>query len=73
VSIPANGPLNHDPRILGLSEDESLQLLEELSEVFSASLPRKHRHVVVRAPPAGAHQIVMACQTPTYIIQPRSV
>jgi hypothetical protein len=53
VSIPANGPLNDDLRILGLSEGESLQPLEELSEVFSASLPRKHIHVVVRATPMG--------------------
>jgi hypothetical protein len=53
VSIPANGPLHDDPTILGLSEGESLQPLEELSEVFSMSLPRKHIHVVVRAPPMG--------------------
>jgi hypothetical protein len=53
VSIPADGLAKEDPRILDLDEDQSLSPLEELSEVFSVSLPRKHIHIVVRAPPVG--------------------
>jgi hypothetical protein len=53
VSIPADSLVKQDPRTLDLIEDQSLSPLEELSEVFSASLPRKHIHIVVRVPPTG--------------------
>jgi hypothetical protein len=53
VSIPANGLLNDDPRILGLSEGESLQPAIRLSKVFSDVIEEEHIHVVVRAPPMG--------------------
>jgi hypothetical protein len=53
VFIPADGLVKEDPRVHDLDEDQSLSPLDELSEVFSASLPRKHIHIVVRAPPVG--------------------
>jgi hypothetical protein len=56
VSMPADGPVKQDPRIHDLDEDQSLSLLEELSEVFSALLPRNHIHIVVRAPPVGEYR-----------------
>jgi hypothetical protein len=53
VSIPADGLAKQNPRVHDLDEDQSLSPLEELSEVFSGSLRRKHIHIVVQAPPVG--------------------
>jgi hypothetical protein len=61
VSIPADGLAKEDPRVHDLDEDQSLSPLEELSEVFSASLPRKHIHIVVRAPSTSEHRVIMTC------------
>jgi len=57
----SDGLVKQDPRILDLVEDQSLSPLEELSEVFSVSLPRKHIHIVVRAPSTSEHRVIMAC------------
>jgi Crinkler effector protein N-terminal domain len=53
VSIPSDGLVEQDPRILDLDEDQSLVPMHRLSNVFSDALKQDHIHIVVRAPPAG--------------------
>ena len=54
VSIPADGLLTRDPRILDLAEDQSLLLpTNRLSKIFSDPLGEEDIHVVVRASAVG--------------------
>jgi hypothetical protein len=53
VSIPVDRNVTENLSKLNLVDEGSLLSVEELSDVFSDSLTRKHLHIVVRAPPAG--------------------
>jgi Crinkler effector protein N-terminal domain len=53
ASFPMDSRLGDNIRKVVL-EDEQLSPLDELSEIFSKSLARKHVHVIVGRPPTGA-------------------
>ncbi|KIM72338.1 hypothetical protein PILCRDRAFT_742219 [Piloderma croceum F 1598] len=52
VSIPVNRNLTENLSKLNFVDEGSLLPVEELSDVFSDSLSRKHLHIIVRTPPA---------------------
>ena len=53
VSILVDRSLTKNISKLDFVDEGSLLPVEELSDVFSDSLSRKHLHIVVRVPPAG--------------------
>jgi hypothetical protein len=53
ISIPVDGPVKQDPRILDLDEDQSLMLTNRLSKLFSDALEEEHIYIVVHALRAG--------------------
>jgi hypothetical protein len=53
VSIPVDGNLKLNVEKSNFNPDDKLSSTEELSDVFSEPLPRKHLHLVVERPTVG--------------------
>ena len=56
VSIPVDRSFTKNLSKLDFVDEGSLFPVEELSDVFSDSLTRKHLHIVVRVPPVGEYE-----------------
>jgi len=56
VSVPVDRSLKENINNFFLANEESLSPVQELSEIFSDALTRKHLHVIVKSPPIGESQ-----------------